>query len=64
MAGFNRTRGKGSAFGRLSLPQEAAPPRYGEGKVLYLLTFMTQAGCAHFSISLGKTLPFPRHTFA
>ena len=56
--------GEGSAFGRLSLPQEAASLRYGEGKVLYLLTFMTQAGCAHFSISLGKTLPFPRHTFA
>jgi hypothetical protein len=64
MAGFNRTRGRDQHSGGCRFLRKPAPVRYGEGKVLYLLTFMAQAGCVHFSISLGKTLPFPRHTFA
>jgi len=39
--------------GGCRFPQDAAPPGYGKGKVLYLLTFMAMTGCAHFSISPG-----------
>jgi hypothetical protein len=39
--------------GDCRFPQGAAPPGYGEGKILYLLPFLAMAGRAHFSISRG-----------
>jgi hypothetical protein len=64
MAGFNRTRGRDQPSGGCRFLKKPHRCATAKGKVLYLLTFMAQAGCAHFAISLGKTLPFPRHTFA
>jgi len=51
--GLNGAEESDQLLGGCRFPQEAAPPGYGKGKVLYLLTFMAVVARAHFSISHG-----------
>jgi hypothetical protein len=53
MAASNGAKESDQLLGGCRFPQEAAPPGYGKGKVLYLLTFMAVVARAHFSISHG-----------
>ena len=62
--GFNRTGESDQPSGGCRFPLEVAPLRRCRGKILYLLIFVAQAGRGDFSISLGKTRPFPCRTFA
>jgi hypothetical protein len=62
--GFNGTGGNDQPLGGCRFSQEAAPLRYGKGKVLHLLVFIPRTGRARFLIGPCSTRPFPRHTFA